>query len=911
MNIFQFYLTEMGFVSLILIFLSLLITVYLIQARSKSRSSWLLISFFCAVILNGLTMLIANAWVFWGGMLMPAQDAWVLLGGVALAQYAYHYPQLDQKHEARFILVITGSVAIFSVGYSLYYALQYIFKYSADLEVNRAYYLLLPIMTLFIVAVFLRRSVYYASLQVTEKNHPVAHIKRLAKVVYRPPNRVVCTLRDFSLALSLGLLPGIAYFLKPIPFIPAWIPSYMLSIGSVLAVSALALVYINRSGERTSLIGKIIGISLVTFLLIFGAFGSSLIERSKANLPGGEIGLSQIHDLVVYLAFWTILSCLIILFFFPVFYRINLVYPLNHLLDGVKRADRGDLEIQIPVQYEDEIGSLTHSFNNLVASLQESNQARDAVERELKQRLEELHLSEEKFYKAFHSSPVAMVLQNRDDRKYLDVNAAFSRITGYDREEAVGHTPGEVNIYPTDKDAKQVADAFLETQGLLRNFEFRFKRKDGQVGTGLLSSEIFELQGIKTLLGIVLDITERKRAEEKIQLLNIEMERRVAERSWQLSTLLDLAFLVSHPENPENIFLPALERLVEIGGLDAVCIHIYSDDRRYLRLEAQIGLETDEADLMQLTLPSGFFAAWLSRPKDALIFSGLEPDAFLSESLRPDRLHSCVFTQLVARGEVLGILSCYRQEVHTFTLEEVSLLVAVAEQLGISLENQRLRQAAEQAAITTERRRLARDLHDSITQSLYGLTLFTRSSQDALREGDQEKLVVSLEQIEANALIALKEMRLLLFQMQPQGLEAGFLNGINARFDLVERRLGVQATCQVDEQIPLSTETEAALYRIALEALNNSLKHAQASHVHVSLEQVNGTIVMEILDDGMGFDIASEPVVSRSAGMGILNMHDRAAELNGNLEVYSSPGQGTRVRLVFDLSSEQAVRRTG
>jgi signal transduction histidine kinase len=130
---------------------------------------------------------------------------------------------------------------------------------------------------------------------------------------------------------------------------------------------------------------------------------------------------------------------------------------------------------------------------------------------------------------------------------------------------------------------------------------------------------------------------------------------------------------------------------------------------------------------------------------------------------------------------------------------------------------------------------LVRELHDSITQSLYGLTLFTRSSHDAQREGNQEKLVASLEQIEANARIALKEIRLLLFQMQPQGLEAGFLNGINARFDLVERRLGVKATCQVNEQISLSSEIEAAQYRIALKALNNSLKHAQAGHVHITL----------------------------------------------------------------------------
>jgi PAS domain S-box-containing protein len=503
-----------------------------------------------------------------------------------------------------------------------------------------------------------------------------------------------------------------------------------------------------------------------------------------------------------------------------------------------------------------------------------------------------------------------MVLQNQVDRKYMDVNAAFTQVIGYQSEEAIGHTPGELNLYPNDEEAQRIAKAYTDTEGRLRNFEFRFKHKNGQVGTGLLSSEIIELQGFNASLGIVMDITERKRAEDKIRLLNVEMERRVAERSWQLSTLLDLAFLVSHQESPNHILIPALERLLEIGSLQVVCIHTFSSDKQYLRLEAQVGLKQDEAEKIKLLLPTKIFAAWLSQPKDALIFSGLNAPTFLPDAMRPGRLRSCLVTQLVARGEVLGMLSCYREDMHTFSLEEVSLLVAIAEQLGISLENQRLRQEAEQVAILTERRRLARDLHDSITQSLYGLTLFTRSSQDALREGDDTKLAASLEQIQANTRIALNEMRLLLFQMQPHGPEGGFLRGINARFDLVERRLGIQATCHVEEQIPLPFDIEAALYRIALEALNNSLKHAQARHVHISLEQIDGTVALEVRDDGQGFDYASYCEASNLTGMGIKNMHDRAAELEGNLEIISSPGHGTRVQLFFSLPAEQAKSKT-
>jgi PAS domain S-box-containing protein len=916
MSIFQFYLTEMGFVSVILIIVSLVITLYLMRGKERSRSGRLLLTFFGSIIANGVTMLIANAWIPWGSMLMPAQDAWILLGGIALALYAYQYPQFDQKQEAKLILVFTSGVAIFAAGYSIYYAIQFVVSYPPGIDESQAYYLLLPLMTFFIVAVFLRRAVHYVPSPASIQKGGALRLKQLTGAILHPEKREVRTLRDYALALSLGLLPGLAFLLKPLPFLPAWLPSYMLSIGSVLAVSALALVYINNSGEQTSFIGKIMGISLVTFLLIFGAFGSSIIHRSK-NLPDlYNISLSpfdkiiQTHELVVYLIFWVILSSLIIIILFPVFYRLNLVRPLENLLGGVKLANRGELDIQVPVQYEDEIGYLTHSFNDLAASLHQSIRTRDLAESELQQRIEELHQSEEKFYKAFHSSPVVMVLQNQQDRTYLDVNAAFTEITGYSREEAIGQRPGELNLYPTQEEANRVAQAMVEADGRLRNFEFNFRQKSGQVRTGLLSTEYFDVQGVRTLLGIVMDISERKRAEDKIRLLNVEMERRVAERSWQLSTLLDLAFLVSHRESPNHILIPALERLLEIGSLQVVCVYTYASDKQYLRLEAQVGLNEHEAEMMNLLLPTGVFAAWLVQPKDALLFSDLEANKFLPESMHPGRLHSCLVTQLVARGEVLGMMSCYRQDVHTFSLEEVSLLVAVAEQLGISLENQRLRQEAEKVAITTERQRLARDLHDSITQSLYGLTLFTRSSQDALRAGDQEKLAASLEQIEENVLIALREMRLLLFQMQPQGLEGGFYNQINTRLDLVERRLGIQATCQIDDTILLSPEVEGTLFRVALEALNNSLKHSQASLVHISLEQVKGTLVLEVSDDGRGFAYAGPSEPPSFAGMGLNNMYSRAAELGGNLEIASSPGFGTRVRLLIDPLADQAKRST-
>lgn len=1040
MNTFEFYLTGMGFVSMILIILSIVITIYMLQSTTKSRSSWLLIGFFISVIANSITMLFANAWVYWGDMLMPAQDAWILLGGVALAQFAYQIPQYDQKREARWMLAITATVALFAVGYSLDYMIRYIFFYTPGLNENQAYYLLLPIMTVFTVAIFLRRAVYYESLSDPSKKDKRLKLHGLLKALTRPQDRSAKMMRDFALAISLGLLPGIASVLKPLSFIPSWLPSYMLSTGSILAVAALALVYINSSHEQTSFIAKIMGISLVAFLLIFGAYGISSIQglqyrnhRSVIDqiriayqgiqtddfsylpdsiayiiawprdqvVPGAteepqatvsdqyrllylahgeqdfqiedliaenqlliagaypeinvlypiseptldhlsespmhlltrygtypygsmeryrgylfdqndtryEIGLSEYdrlnvtHEMVVSLTAWVIVSSLIIIIFFPMFYRYNLVRPLNNLLKAIMDANRGDLDTRISVQYEDEIGFLTRSFNNLLATLKEANQTRELLDAELQERMEELRISEEKFSKAFHSSPVCMMLQSQDDRTYQDVNAAFTRVLGYEPEEAIGRTPLELRIYPTIEESQRVIQAFSDFGDRLRNFEFQFRRKSGQVGTGLLSAEFFEWQGRKTNLGIVMDITERKQAENEIRRLNAEMEARVAERSQELSTFLDLAFLVSSQESIDQIFLPALERILDISGFKAVSVHIYSPDNQYLTLDAQVGINEVELDRMCVLTPHGSFAAWLSQPRDALLLSNLETDTILPDLMHLPNQRSCLATQLVAQDQVLGLMTCYRQDVHTFSLEEVSLLVAVAEQLAVSLENQRLRKKAEQAAVFTERRRLARDLHDSITQSIFGLTLFTRSSQDALSEGDLSKLTDNLRQIEMNAVTALREMRLLLYQMQPLEPEVGFSDRINARLDLVERRLGIQALLQIDQTVQLSPEFEETLFLIALEALNNSLKHAQAKHVEIILEQNNGILWMRVADDGHGFEIGDQSDRARVSGMGLKNMHSRTAELNGDLKIESAPGRGTTVTVTVDLSS--------
>jgi signal transduction histidine kinase len=150
-----------------------------------------------------------------------------------------------------------------------------------------------------------------------------------------------------------------------------------------------------------------------------------------------------------------------------------------------------------------------------------------------------------------------------------------------------------------------------------------------------------------------------------------------------------------------------------------------------------------------------------------------------------------------------------------------------------------------------------------------------------------------LTRIDQAAQQALKEMRLLVYQLGPSdSLEIGLVGALSRRLDAVENRTGIQAELNLAGKIDLEDSVEMVLYRIAEEALNNTLKHARATSVVVDIRAENGKICMIIEDNGCGFDIAG---AQKGSGMGLTNMHDRAAALGGKLELISSPDQGTKV----------------
>jgi signal transduction histidine kinase len=254
-----------------------------------------------------------------------------------------------------------------------------------------------------------------------------------------------------------------------------------------------------------------------------------------------------------------------------------------------------------------------------------------------------------------------------------------------------------------------------------------------------------------------------------------------------------------------------------------------------------------------------------------------------------------------------GILSADSTRPRKFTSADISFLHALAQMLALARERVQVQQAlnrqneartivaAQDRAVLEERQRLARDLHDSVTQSLYSVALHAEAATRLLATGDVGTATTYLADLRDTAQEALEEMRLLIFELRPPVLEqVGLAAALQARLSAVEGRANLQTELIVEGVIDLPSRVEQALYRIAQEALNNALKHARSRCILVSLRRIESQVILEITDDGIGFDPAA---VRETGGLGLQGIAERVTQLDGRLGVCSRPGGGTRLQV--------------
>jgi signal transduction histidine kinase len=199
---------------------------------------------------------------------------------------------------------------------------------------------------------------------------------------------------------------------------------------------------------------------------------------------------------------------------------------------------------------------------------------------------------------------------------------------------------------------------------------------------------------------------------------------------------------------------------------------------------------------------------------------------------------------------------------------------------------------AEELATAKERNRLARELHDSVAQTLYGLTLQAEAAARKLTAGQTAEVADFLREIRDSSQQTLQETRLLIFELRPPILESeGLASALRARLESVESRSGLKTQINLQEVGRLPGGIESGLYGISNEVLNNILKHAHANEIKVSLGKKDDKIFLEISDNGVGFDLDS---AKQDGGIGLKGMRERAEQMNGDLRITSGEN-GTQV----------------
>jgi PAS domain S-box-containing protein len=394
---------------------------------------------------------------------------------------------------------------------------------------------------------------------------------------------------------------------------------------------------------------------------------------------------------------------------------------------------------------------------------------------------------------------------------------------------------------------------------------------------------------------------EQDRREES------EGRRRVAEGMREI-----LAMLNSRQSLPEILDFIASQTCRLLRSEAAAILRL---EDNVLRIQAACGLEPDYVAGVTLR-PGEGGAGRAVAARQPVIMSDLAEAALLTpeHEIPPEPQKSLIerlfreyrailSVPLIVQGRDYGAITVYYARPRDFSEEDLSLAMGVADQVALAIENARLREQAGQSAALEERGRLARELHDSVTQSLYGVTMYAEAAARLMTSDQGTAAAEYLRDARDTAQEALREMRLLIYQLRPPLLEKGGLAvALQVRLDAVERRGGIQAELHIEGQERLPPTIQAELHQVAQEALNNALKHAHARKVQVQLHFGEAATCLEVQDDGVGFDLTA---ARDGGGLGIPGMKERVQKIGGRLEIKSAPGQGTKIVVEVPTGGEE------
>jgi len=331
---------------------------------------------------------------------------------------------------------------------------------------------------------------------------------------------------------------------------------------------------------------------------------------------------------------------------------------------------------------------------------------------------------------------------------------------------------------------------------------------------------------------------------------------------------------------------------IQVVGADKAAALIFEESPPHeFRVGAVAGLdETAREELVEAlrgvdtTGPRMLTAPRIS--PDAAADAGLIRDV-----IRAARVASTIDVPITIGGKRFGLFSIGWTQRHYITETEIRLASALGQRAAVAIENARLFERSQLAASLEERQRLARELHDSVSQALYGISLGTRTAR-TLIERDPAAAVEPLDYVATLAEAGLAELRALIFELRPESLALeGLVAALEKQLAAVRSRHGIEITAELGIEPDLRLDLKEVLYRVGQEALHNTVKHARATHVTIRLHREGSRMQLTISDDGLGFDPGGE----FPGHLGLRSMKERTARVGGSLTIQSSPGGGTTI----------------
>jgi signal transduction histidine kinase len=404
------------------------------------------------------------------------------------------------------------------------------------------------------------------------------------------------------------------------------------------------------------------------------------------------------------------------------------------------------------------------------------------------------------------------------------------------------------------------------------------------------------------VLGIVRDVTQEQEAHDRL-------EQRVAARTHEFRLLLEMSRSISLMAELDPLLEVVFDQMRRLLDYESVAIGLVDGDEY-----TTVAVRRDEVGWRSRNPLGARFHVDRSRFPWQELAAGrtlYTPDIYANDDFARgfrqfvgDRLQttyahvrSLVGAPLIAANELIGAMFISSVQENRYRPHDVDLVAAIGNQVAVAIANARWHEQARAVAALEERQRLARELHDSVSQALFGIGLGAQTAR-AMIERDPAKAAAPIDYVVQLAAAGMAEMRALIFELRPESLQQeGLVAALAKQAGAARTRHGIAVELMLPDEPAISFEMKEALYRIAQEAMHNTAKHARASKITLRLVQTADALAMDVVDDGAGFDAGA----SFPGHLGLVSMRERVTRFGGSVGIESAPGLGTRIHVTLPL----------